>query len=268
LDFAMLFLPVVQGDRLQLVIDEKRLSDSTDLITNTYTNVVLPSRESAHKMQCANNMKQIMLAMHTYHDATKAFPTAYRVNEDGKPLHSWRVALLPYLEQAALYDRMAPYMTEPWDSENNKQFHNINVPQYQCPAAKNAPGMTNYSVVVGKVDANQARELGLRAPCSTAFPEPNKWMSLGALSDGTSNTIGVVERKEPVCWMDPSQEITLEEAIKLYNTEQSKVGSAHKGGFFVGICDGSVHFLEEAKVAIGIWSALLTANGGESGGLY
>jgi len=269
LDFAMLFLPVVQGDRLQLTIDEKRLADTTELITNAYTNVILPSRESSHKMQCANNMKQIMLAMHNYHDANKVFPAPYTTDKDGKPLHSWRVALLPYLEQTALYEAIMQYRDEPWDSENNKRFHNINVPQYQCPGAKNAPGMTNYSVVVGKVNTvEEAQSLGLRAPCSTAFPEPNKWVSLSFMSDGTSNTIGIVERKEPVCWMDPSNEITLEEAIKLYNTEQSKVGSVHKGGFFVGLCDGSVHFLEEAKVAIGIWSALLTANGGESGGLY
>ncbi|MCL2625075.1 MAG: DUF1559 domain-containing protein [Planctomycetaceae bacterium] len=270
LDFAMLFLPVVQGDRLQLVIDEKRLADTTELITNAYTNVVLPSRESSHKMQCANNMKQIMLALHNYHDANRVFPTAYRVNEDGKPLHSWRVALLPYIEQTALYDRMVPYMNEPWDSENNKQFHNVNVPQYQCPAAKNAPGMTNYSVVVGRADEEQARELGLLAPSSTAFPEPNKWVSLAHMSDGTSNTIAVVERKEPVCWMDPSNEITLEEAIKLYNLEQSKVGSAHKGGFNIGICDGSVQFwdLTNPRYYIDLWKAGLTANGGESGRLW
>ena len=266
LDFAMLFLPEVKGDRLQLTIDEKRLADSTELITNTYTNVVLPSRDSAHKMQCANNMKQIMLALHNYHDANKAFPTAYRINEDGKPMHSWRVALLPYIEQTALYERMYPYMNEPWDSENNKQFHNINIPQYQCPGAKNAPGMTNYSVVVGKVDSEGARELGLQAPCSTAFPEPNKWVSLAHMTDGTSNTIGIVERREPVCWMDPSQEITLEEAIKLYQTEQSPVGSTHKGGFNIGICDGSVTFMSET-VSIEVWKALLTANGGEWIGL-
>ena len=269
LDFAMLFLPNVQGNRLQLTIDEKRLADTTELITNAYTNVVLPSRESSHKMQCANNMKQIMLALHNYHDANKAFPAPYRVNEDGKPLHSWRVALLPYLEQTALYSEMVPYMNEPWDSENNKQFHNRIIPQYQCPAAKNAPGMTNYSVVVGKVNTvEEARELGLRSPCSTAFPEPNKWVTLAHMTDGTSNTIAIVERKEPVCWMDPTQEITLEEAIKLYQTEQSKVGSAHKGGFNVALCDGSVQFWEEAKRVVGIWSAALTANGGESISLY
>ncbi|MCL2347547.1 MAG: DUF1559 domain-containing protein [Planctomycetaceae bacterium] len=269
MDFAMLFLPNVQGDRLQLTIDEKRLSDTADLITNTYTNVILPSRESAHKMQCANNMKQIMLALHTYHDAYKAFPAPYRTDKDGKPTHSWRVALLPYIEQAALYDRMAPYMNEPWDSENNKQFHNINIPQYQCPAAKNAPGMTNYSVVVGKMDGEKARELGLRGnPVYTAFPEPNKWNSMASIADGTSNTIAIVERKEPVCWMDPSQEITLEDAIKLHQTEQSKVGSAHKGGINVALCDGSVQFMDLFKCSIEIWKALLTANGGESRSLY
>ena len=211
-----------------------------------------------------------MLAMHNYHDAYKAFPDPYTTDKNGKPLHSWRVALLPFIEQPALYDRMMQYCDEPWDSENNKRFHNIDIPVYQCPAAKNAqPGMTNYSVVVDKADAAQAKALGLRAaPIQTAFPEPNKWYSFGSIVDGTSNTIGVVERKEPVCWMDPTQEITLEEAIKLYNTEQSKVGSKHKGGFHIALCDGSVHFLDTAQVTLEIWKALLTANGGEVSGLY
>ncbi len=269
LDFAMLFLPEVRGDQLQLVIDEKRLSDTTELITNTYTNVILPSRDSSQKMQCANNMKQIMMALHNYHDVNRAFPAPYTTDKNGKPLHSWRVTLLPYLEQTAIYEQMMQYRDEPWDSENNKQFHNINIPAYQCPAAKNQkPGMTNYSVVVGKVDAEQARKLGLRGPCATAFPEPNKWYSFGFMSDGASNTIGIVERKEPVCWMDPSQEVTLEEAIKLYQTEQAKVGSAHKGGFFIGVCDGSVHFWDEAQRTLEQWKAGLTANGGESVSLY
>jgi hypothetical protein len=273
LDFAMLFLPVVQGDRLQLTIDENRLSETTELITNTYTNVILPSRESSHKVQCANNLKQIMIAMHNYHDANKAFPAPYTVDKDGKPLHSWRVALLPYMEHQALYEAMMQFRNEPWDSENNKRFHNWNIPQYQCPAAKNAPGMTNYSVVVGKINSvEEARVLGLRNPnasnIGTAFPEPNKWNSMSYLTDGTSNTIGVVERREPVCWMDPTQEITLEDAIKLYRTEQSKVGSTHKGGFNVGIMDGSVQFWDTAQHTIEQWKAGLTANGGESVSLY
>jgi hypothetical protein len=270
LDFAMLFLPVVQGDRLQLTIDEKRLSDTTELITNTYTNVILPSRESSHKMQCANNMKQIMLAMHNYHDAHKALPAPYTVDKDGKPLHSWRVALLPYIEQTALYEMIMQRKDEPWDSDYHKQFHNLNISAYQCPAAKNAPGMTNDSVVVGKINSvEEAQALGLRYPNSgTAFPEPNRWNSMSYLVDGTSNTIGVVERKEPVCWMDPTQEITLEDAIKLYQTEQSKVGSAHKGGFNVGIMDGSVQFWDTAQRVVGIWAGALTANGGESVSLY
>ena len=269
LDFAMLFLPDVRGDQLQLTIDEKRMGDSAKLITNTYTNVILPSRESSHKMQCANNMKQIMLALHTYHDANKALPAPYTTDKNGKPMHSWRVALLPYMEQTALYEQIVQRMDEPWDSDYHKQFHHINVPAYQCPSAKNAqPGMTNYSVVVGKANAAQAKELGLRAPSSTAFPEPNKWNSFAILTDGTSNTISIVERKEPVCWMDPTQEITLEEAIKLYESEQSKVGSNHKGGFFIGLMDGSVHFWDMAEHTIEQWKAGLTANGGESFSLY
>ena len=75
---------------------------------------VQASREAARRAQCANNLKQIGLAFHNYHDAHKTFPPAYIPDKDGKPMHSWRVLILPYLEQQALYKRYN--FDEPWDS--------------------------------------------------------------------------------------------------------------------------------------------------------
>ncbi|MDR1382668.1 MAG: DUF1559 domain-containing protein [Planctomycetaceae bacterium] len=303
-DFAMLFLPEVREDQLQLVVDQERLQNAMEQIAGTYSAMVLPSMESSRKTECANNLKTIILAMHTYHDATRSFPTAYTTNKEGKPMFSWRVALLPYFEQQALYaeiqEEQQKYPDESWDGEHFKKFHSRCPKVYQCPSVKNqASGMTNYSVIVGKITSKeQADALGLRyvenqlpsasgemsvtgragavsskvnkndssnvLGVSSAFPEPNKWYTFALLSDGTSNTIAVVERKEPVCWMDPSQEITIEDAIKYYNTEENKVGSSHKGGFFFALFDGSVHFWETAKIPISTWKACITCNGGES----
>lgn len=58
-------------------------------------------RPAAYRSQCKNNLKQIGLALHNYHDEYQAFPPAYTVDADGKPLHSWRTLILPYMEQKA-----------------------------------------------------------------------------------------------------------------------------------------------------------------------
>ena len=68
---------------------------------------------AARRMQCMNNLKQIALALHNYSSDYNALPPAYTVDVDGKPLHSWRTLILPYLEQQALYETID--MTKPWN---------------------------------------------------------------------------------------------------------------------------------------------------------
>ncbi|MBM4093450.1 MAG: DUF1559 domain-containing protein, partial [Planctomycetes bacterium] len=53
---------------------------------------VQAARESARRMRCQNNLKQIGLALMNYHDTYKRFPAAYIADENGRPMHSWRVA--------------------------------------------------------------------------------------------------------------------------------------------------------------------------------
>ncbi|MDR1959591.1 MAG: DUF1559 domain-containing protein [Planctomycetaceae bacterium] len=266
-DIAMLFLPEVRGDRMKLTVDKQQCLDWMELTAEAYSTVIRPSQEKLRKTQYSNSMKHIVLAMHTYHDVHNSLPAPYTVGKNGEPLFSWRVALLPYLEQAALYEQIMichhEHPDDSWDSECYKPFHHINIPAYQAPGA--GPGMTNYSFVVGKAETQaQADALGLRVGVSTPFPGPNIWKGLGYITDGTSNTIAVVERREPVCWMDPTQEISLEDAVQYYNTPESRIGGLHKGGFFVGFLDGSVRFLNPAKNTLQHWKAALTCNGGEN----
>ena len=61
---------------------------------------VQAAREAARRTQCSNNLKQIGLAMHNYHDVNQQFPPAYIADADGQPMHSWRVLILPYLEHS------------------------------------------------------------------------------------------------------------------------------------------------------------------------
>ncbi len=83
---------------------------------------VQQARNAARRMQFMNNMKQLGLATLNYESKHRTYPPLFSVDEDGKPLHSWRVLILPYLGQQELYDQIR--LDEPWDSEWNSQFHN------------------------------------------------------------------------------------------------------------------------------------------------
>ena len=204
-------------------------------------------------MNCANNIKMMMLAMHNHHDACHYFPQAYTVDAAGKPLHSWRVALLPFLEQQPLYEQIR--RDEPWDSEWNKQFHDKCPKFYQCSEMSDeekASGMTSYSFVVG----------------SRCYPKPGKQQyQFSQITDGTSNTIGIVERQTPVNWMDPTAELTQEQVFLGPTNPESGIGLRHdrdgKRSFNVGYFDGSVRVIGD-DIPLETWKALLTRSGGES----
>ncbi|MBC7820403.1 MAG: DUF1559 domain-containing protein, partial [Planctomycetaceae bacterium] len=111
---------------------------------------VQQAREAARRAQSKNNLKQIAIAMHNYHDVTKAFPPAANVDAKGKKLLSWRVHILPYVDQAPLYKQF--HLDEPWDSEHNKQFIKQIPPVYVQPTHADLAkdGKTVYLVPTGE----------------------------------------------------------------------------------------------------------------------
>lgn len=205
---------------------------------------VQTAREAARRMQCSNHLKQIALAMHNYCDMYDSFPPAYTVDSDGKPLHSWRTLLLPFLEQEALYNQI--HLDEPWDSQWNSQFADEHLPYYRCPSGAGGDppsGDCYYSVVVGE---------------GTCFPG-EKTVTLSDIADGTSNTVLAVERTTPINWMKPDGEITLEEALEGIDPADDwddKVGSAHPGGANVAMADGSVQLIDN-MIDPEIWKSML-----------
>jgi hypothetical protein len=201
------------------------------------------AREAARRMQCSNQMRQIVIAFDVYHDKYGHFPPAYTVDEGGKPLHSWRVLILPYIEQNTLYEKIRK--DEPWDSEYNKQFHSEVPSIFRCPSVPRRDsgfqcrnchqkfivlsGGCYYSVIVGE---------------EAAFNGSQK-RTLDNITSGTSNTIFLVERMTPVNWMDPTQEITYETAYKGININATGIGSFHLGGVNVGFGDTTCHFIND-----------------------
>jgi len=220
------------------------------------------AREAARRVQCSSNIKNIGFAFHNYHDEYKCFPPAYTVDENGKPLHSWRVLILPHFnikEYEELYDQIR--LDEPWNSEHNRQFHDIVISVYQCPTSQrngittrffpkldDRPGACYYSVVIGD-------ETPFPGAASTSYAD---------ITDGTSNTFLVVERPIPVCWMDPNHEIHYDIAAKGVNRDLFGISSVHPGGANVVFADGSVHFLSET-LCPKILRSLLTKAAGDAG---
>ena len=143
-------------------------------------------RMAAGRAQGSNNLKQIALAIHSYHDANGHFPQDI-TDKNGKPILSWRVAILPYLEQDNVYKLFK--LDEPWDSENNKRAAQLAIKTYLSPQANtpNPAGLTHYQAFVGP---------------GTLF-EPGKKIKFTDITDGTSNTIMVVETAEAVEWAKP-----------------------------------------------------------------
>ncbi|MCA9111733.1 MAG: DUF1559 domain-containing protein [Planctomycetaceae bacterium] len=99
------------------------------------------------RLQCRNNLKQIMLAMHNYADVNGSYPPASVADNQGRPIHSWRVLILPYIDQRELYDKYR--FDEPWDGPNNRQLHDILVPTYICPDQPRETRDTSYVAIVG-----------------------------------------------------------------------------------------------------------------------
>jgi hypothetical protein len=191
------------------------------------------ARESTRRMQCTNHMKQICLAFHNYHDKHGHLPPAYTVDEDGKPLHSWRVLILPFIEEITLYDKIR--LDEPWDSEYNRQFHAEAPRIFQCPSYSSndltvpVPSGCFYSIIYGA-----------ETPFTGSQPK-----NFEDVTRGLSNTIFLVERRIPVNWMDPSCEITFETACKGVNVDAIGISSYHVGGVNVALGDGSLRFIPD-----------------------
>ena len=212
--------------------------------------VLLASEPVASEPQSCNiKMRTLVLAFHKYADTNNElrFPPPFTVNVDNKPLHSWRVLILPFIGQEELYKAIR--LEEPWNSEHNKQFHDKMPEAFRCPASTlgNPNRDTTYCMVVGK------DVIGVPDGKGTTVPQ---------ITDGTSHTILLVERKTPVCWMEPT-DVLQEHAYLGINKHKFGIGSEHAWGIVATLADGSNHFLKEG-IGLNMLKSLLTKAGVET----
>lgn len=203
--------------------------------------------EAAGRAQSQNNLKQLGLAVHSYHDAMGTMPAnTYSKDEKPKALLSWRVHLLPYIEQDALYREFK--LDESWDSDANKKLIAKMPKTFAHPKAKAAEaGMTHYRSFA-------PAKKGETKCIFPAFPG-EKW-SITGITDGLSNTIMIAEAADPVVWTKPDALVVAEDG------KLPRLGGVFPGGFNVLFGDGSVRFVKDT-IDPKTLKALITANGGE-----
>lgn len=213
---------------------------------------VQAAREAARRTQCTNNLKQIGLAMHNFESSFGAFPAQAITDPSGKPLLSWRVAILPFLEQQLLYEQF--HLDEPWDSPHNLSLLPKIPMTYVCPSngdpSETTGGLTHYQVIAGPGAAFDPSVQRFMSPGTTLG------INLSMITDGTSNTIMVAEGTPAVEWTRP------DDLAYQPNGPAPALGSKHPGGENVLIMDGSVRYLKQA-IAQMVLRSLITRSGGE-----
>ena len=203
---------------------------------------VQAAREAARRMSCSNNMKQIGLAMHNYHDTYKTFP----FGEGARPIRggayasawngpNWRVAILPFIEQAPMYDQLDFNITfdacrPGFRNTTNAVLSGYTVPVYRCPSSSLkingsnvAPSPTNnnrdnaqlidYVGISGSAPTGNPNSVTAPFPtygactgttgyggiyCSNGTMVPNQEIKFADITDGTSSTLLVAEQSGPI----------------------------------------------------------------------
>jgi hypothetical protein len=180
-----------------------------------------------------------------YYDAKKALPAHATYSADGKPLLSWRVQILPYIEEQDLYNKF--HLDEPWDSENNRALI-ARMPQvFANPNLPNGTGKTNYLAVLAK---------------ECVFDGTAKGATFPKITDGTSKTIGIVEADadKAVEWTKP------DDLHYDANNPTAGLGHVRPGVWLAAFLDGHVEAVSDTCDP-NIVKAMMTKAGGERIGL-
>ena len=201
---------------------------------------VQAARTAARRTQSSNNLRQIGLALHNYHDTFKTFPPAYIPNDDGSPRTSWRTMILPFVDEQGLFDYYD--FDVDWDDPANALARNTQIQHYQSPHAVSRPNATNYFVITGSGTMFDGA-----TPCRIA-----------KITDGTSNTVMAIEVVgHDVEWSQPAD-------VPIDGLDQLLASGAFSGAagtFNVLMADSSVRAMSIAEAQANLKSMALISDG-------
>ena len=222
----------------------------TVLMIGLLVALLIPSigaaRSAALRMEDQNNLKQIALAFHNYHDVYKKFPAPAASNAEGVDVWSWRVALLPFLEKVSLYQRIDFKEMKPWNDPINASWQAEAPSVFRSERAQPRPSPDACHVFV--ISAPTKKEHG-----NPIFID-GIYTPLAAIRDGTSNTILAIQLANySVPWASPNI-LTVDEAYRLIQQEKDVVQ--------VAFADGAVVALP-VTIDRATFDALVSRDGGE-----
>jgi hypothetical protein len=223
--------PTVAGDRLLLTLTEKELAPLAPLLMGA---LVDWQRDRA-----ARPLRRVLLGLHRYESAHKQFPAAASYDRAGRPLLSWRVAILPYLGEEALHKQFK--LDEPWDSPHNRKLL-AKMPEAFRPAQEKLAAAHKTTILAPLGEA-------------TMFPG-RRGVRMVEVLDGASNTIFLVDADDAhaVEWTRP-KDLTYDPKDPFRGLSRR-----HGGKYLLGFADGTAHFLAPTAASL---RALFTRAGGE-----
>jgi len=200
------------------------------------------SREAALRTQSMSNLRVLAIGMNMYYDRFKHFPPAAIRDKDGKPLLSWRVGILPFIEQNSLYKEF--HLDEPWDSEHNKALIAKMPAVFRDPHEDAGSTNSSYFIPTGK---------GM-------FGGKEEGLNIRNISDGAQNTIMLVEAKQDIPWTKPD-DIEIDSDASKPLPEFG--GYLTTNNFLAAFVDGHVEVISK-DIDTGTLHAMFTIAGGES----
>jgi hypothetical protein len=213
------------------------------------------ARHDAEKSSCKGKLSQISLALSNYHADYGCYPPAYVADENGRPMHSWRVLLLPYWDAGDFYRRYS--FDEPWDGPNNRKLaEEANSPctLYHCPSDRHETGgadnskMTSYVVILSP---------------ETAWNGTRSASRIDITDDPAGTPLVVEVANSGIHWMEPRDLDMSEMAPKINSKTAQGISSRHHLGAWCILADGGVRFLPDNLTPERL-RILLTIRGGEN----
>ena len=187
-----------------------------------YLDVLGKGAGKAGETESANNLKQIGLALQNYHLGQGQFPgSAAITDEKGKPLLSWRVAILPMIEQQVLYQQFK--LDEPWDSPNNKKLPDLMPKLFMDPRFQKKEDKLSVTYYQGFT--GDGGVLGWKDGAS---------LEVITNANGTSNTFLIVEAGDPVPWTKPA------DLVHDLKKPLPPLGGPNRGDFLALLCNSDV----------------------------
>jgi hypothetical protein len=233
--------PKQEGKRVEFGYQANSGVATTGVMVALLLPALQVAREAARKAQSINNLRQIGIGLHNHLSAHRTFPAFANFDGEGKPLLSWRVHILPYIEQQTLYEQF--HLDEPWDSEHNRKLIEHMPGAYASPnQSRTVPGTTVYLALAAEDSLLGAKPLHPRD-----------------IKDGLSNTIAVVEANDEnaVIWTKP------EDLPFDATSPMAGLGAMRKETTLLLLGDGSCFGMLNAVLAKRI-AAMVTTNGSET----